>query len=130
MEQTQTFQPIETPIGVLQTQQAFFVHSVDLSQYPSAATLRGSLDVRGATKPIVGDFVEFVVTFHGMKAFLMNPASASFNAQSVSSFDEVVQSSWIAAIHPGEVDGHRHFVMHTADEVIEVIALGYRLKLL
>jgi len=127
--QTQTFQPIETPVGILHGQQAFFVHNVDLSRYPSAATLRGSLDVRGASNPIVGEFIEFVVSFHGVKAFLLNPPSASLNAASVSSFDEVVNSEWIAALNSSEVDGHRHFLMQTDDEVIEVIALGYQLWL-
>jgi hypothetical protein len=112
---------IETPYGVLYGRDTIFLDSMDVSQGMNVVELRGELNVAASADE---RDQPYIFRFTGVMA-LQWVELDSWEGEGVSSFDEVLDSPWIAALG-GKVDPsrHRHFHIQTYDEGFEIVCGG------
>ena len=123
----QVFQPVETPLGILKGRDAIFLDKLEVDIQQGTLTIKGGFNGHLASKPIDKE-VGYTLTFSDVLAFkVIELDSWSFNA--ASSFDEVVNSEWRAQLG-GKVDqSHRHYIIQTYDDVIDVVCRKFTLAI-
>lgn len=86
--------------------------------------LRGEINGELCEHREPGVFLPFVLRFSGVLALRMLELD-SWRGVSESSFDEQMESPWIAELGGKVTSFHRHFVLQTYDEVFEVMCSGH-----
>ncbi len=84
-------------------------------------------EVNGALMTTAKDvYISYVLRFRGVLALQMIELD-SWTEQSVSSFDEVRNSTWVADLGGKVTNRHRHFSVQTYDDVFDIVCEGYEL---
>jgi hypothetical protein len=128
-----TYVPIITEIGTLRGRDAVYLDSVAISDHQNTLTLCGEFNCSLASKPPRAKWQAYRVRFSGLLALQMIELDTWESLQegrwTETSFDEVVDSSWLARMHGKASNKHRHFVFQTYDHVFEMICTSYELEL-
>ncbi len=110
---------VETPVGTLRGRDCVFLDSATFAE-TNTLVLRGTLNGDLCGQPSPGSDLPFVITFTGVLAVRMLELDC-WGGSCSSSFDEVLESRWIAELG-GKVTGRcRHFVLQTYDDVFDVV---------
>lgn len=131
---TQNAQAIETEIGIIRGRDAIFLDSIDLNYSSKRISFRGAFNPHLCSKTVGSDeFIGFDLSFSGLLALRM--IELDFDVTNgKSSFDEITNSDWLKQIkcrdHSAKLSAaHRHFVLATYDDVFEIIADHYEIRL-
>lgn len=119
-----TLRIVETPVGWLRGRDALRAESVTFVDRTGTLVLRGEINGELCEHREPGLFLPFVLRFSSVLAVRMVERD-SWQAGGESSFDEVIESTWIAQLGGKVTSFHRHFVLQTYDEVFEVVCTGY-----
>lgn len=128
----QHFRAIETQIGVLVGRDAI---SLDLLYYDGGnLILEGSLNGHLASAA-TDDHIFYRLTFSGVLALKMIEIDSLYHLDPMSgvmgdcsSFDEIVNSHWVAELGGKVTRDHKHYHFGTYDDTFEVVCEGYELK--
>lgn len=118
----QRFQPIETPLGFVNGRDGIYLDDIELSERTNRVTLNGAFNSALCSKadsPST-DFAGCRISFSGVLAFKVIELD-SWDGNSESSFDEVLDSDWVRALGGKVTPSHRHFLVQTYDDVVEVV---------
>jgi hypothetical protein len=130
---TQSFhQAVVTDVGILKGRDTFFVEEVDLRLYPSTLSIAGLLNGNHASDNRLGGDLIYHVTFESVLALQMIELDSWWGngaAESVSCFDQVIHSSWIAGLGGKVTAAHQHYVLQTYDDVFAVICKAMRISI-
>lgn len=121
--------PVETTIGIMQGRDAIYLDSFDYDG--STLFLRGSINGNLASNTTERD-VFYSISFRGVLALqileLDSWCHMDWSDNRSSSFDEITNSRWQAALGGKVTPEHRHFSFVTYDEVIDVICNDYKIQ--
>jgi hypothetical protein len=121
------FSPVVTSVGILQGRDAIFLDSFQFELH-GVLTLKGSLNGRLLERP-VNEELAYTLVFTGVLALKVTELD-SWDYSSASSFDEVNPSRWRVELRTRKMTPeHRHYLVQTYDDVIEVICTRYQLTL-
>lgn len=118
------YRPIETPIGTLFGRDAVYLDKFEYDLH-SVLRLSGEFNGKLGSKPVDG-FIDYLLIFSGVLAFKVIELD-SWDFDSASSFDEVVDSGWCKALGGKITSAHKHYLFQTYDDVIEVVATKFTL---
>jgi hypothetical protein len=119
-----TLRIVETPLGWLRGRDAVYADSVTFVDRTGTLVVRGEINGKSCEHCEPDLLLPFVLRFSGVLAVRIVELD-SWSGGGESSFDEVMDSPWIAELG-GKVNSfHRHFVLKTYDEVFEVVCSGY-----
>ena len=116
------FQSIETPLGIVNGRDGIYLDDITVSERTNRLTLDGAFNTAlcsKADRPSI-DFDGCRITFTGVLAFKVIELD-SWDWDSESSFDEVLDSDWIQELGGKVTLTHRHFLVQTYDDVVEVV---------
>lgn len=126
--------PIITKIGTLKGRDAIFLDRVTMSERCNTLRLAGEINCNLASKSTKAGHQAYQIRFHGILAFQMieleswDP-SPKRKSSRYSSFDEVIDSAWLARLHGKVSPNYRHFIFQTYDHVFEVLCMTFELEL-
>jgi len=128
-----TYAPVVTEIGTLRGRDAIYLDSVVISDGQNTLTLCGEFNCSLASKPPDAEWQAYQVRFSEVLALQMCELDTWESLQDrrwpETSFDEVVDSPWLARMRGKVSKMHRHYVFQTYDQVFEVICTSYELEL-
>jgi hypothetical protein len=124
------YRPVETPLGVAKGRDAIFLDAIKLTQGTSRLRLDGELNTGlcSAGEDSSAGFAPYRITFSGVLALKIIELD-SWDGESESSFDEIISSDWIRELGGKVTAGHRHYLVQTYDDVIEVVCEEYSVVL-
>jgi len=121
-----TFRLIETLLGIVRGRDAIYLDSFEYELH-SVVKLAGGINGKLASNPIE-KFVKYSLSFTSVLAFKVVELD-SWDYQSESSFDKVVDSDWRKTLGGKITPEHKHYLIQTYDDVIEVVATKFSLKI-
>ena len=128
---TRKFKVIKTPLGIVEGRDGIYLDEVIYKDRTNKVILRGSLNGclcdKGDKDKV--EFSDFELVFNGVLASKIIELD-SWDWDSTSSFDEVIESDWIKDLGGKVTSKNRHFLVQTYDDVIEVVCDSFELKLL
>ena len=117
-------EPIVTDLGLLRGRDAIYVDR--LEQIKGKVEISGEINGR-----LAGDkrneWVSFSISFSGVLALEVQETDIC-RWQIKSSFDEVIESSWLDTLGLGQANRHRHFVVSGYDSIIRVAAEDFTIR--
>ena len=118
----QRFQPVETPLGIVNGRDGIYLDDIKLSDRTNRLTLKGVFNTAlcSAADSQSVDFDGCRISFAGVLAFKVIELD-SWDWNSESSFDEILESDWIRELGGKVTPDHRHYLVQTYDDVIEVV---------
>lgn len=126
------FRAIDTQIGALVGRDAIHLNSVFYDG--GNLIIEGSFNGRLASIPTNED-VFYRLTFSGVLALKMIELDSSDHfdlmgetAREGSSFDEILNSRWVAELGGKVTRDHKHYSFGTYDDIFDVVCDGYELQ--
>ncbi len=123
----QYYQPIQTELGTLFGRDAVYLDEVDYNFERNILTLIGSINGRLSSSK-TDKWFDYKLIFKGIVAF-MNYSIDSWDYSSKSSFDEVVKSDWIKLLNQKVTPTHKHYLLQTYDDVLEIVGGTFTLEI-
>ena len=116
--------PLDSPLGPLRGRTAVFLGHVDYT-HPSTVLVEGTLHKADPLR-----YFPFRLRFDGMLQLTVTELdewleSTPYDCEDMRVFFEVVHSPWLSRFAGKLSPDHRHFVLVTYDDVIEVVSTGY-----
>ena len=129
---------IETDVGLIRYRDAIFLDALEIDLSRAWLLLRGEINGHNATRAEDDSWIGYELQFSGVLALYvvelesstiydLEPVGSSEHA----SFGEVIGSRWLQALARGDkfTPKHRHFLVQTYDDVVEVAATTFALRL-
>jgi hypothetical protein len=123
----QIFHPIETTLGVLSGRDALFLDQIEMDIQQGVLQLKGTINGALLAKSLNRD-IAYVLTFFGVLALQLIELDSWDNC-ATSSFDEVWHSRWQVQLGGKVTPDHRHYLVQTYDDVIEVVCQRFDLMI-
>ena len=125
------YRPVETKLGVAKGRDAIYLDAIKWVQRTNRVLLHGSLNAElcSAGDRASVEFPRYRIDFNGVLAF-QNIELDSWDGESQSSFDEIIESEWIRDLGGKVTSEHRHFLVQTYDDVIEVVCESFEFTLI
>ncbi len=121
---------ILTELGYLNGRDCIFLDQVTFKDgWPDHVILKGEINLSLCGNEIVVPQALFKLLFCEVKAFKVIELEL-WDYSSESSFDEVLDSSWIEEIENEELVNYHHYVIQTYDHVFEIICKNYHLHII
>ena len=121
----QSYQPVKTRIGYISGRDAIFLDKLYFKD--GMLHLEGSINGRLISNPIHAE-IDYTLTFYGVLALkVIELDSWSFGFSS--SFAEVLNSDWCIALNGKVTELHKHYIVQTYDDVIEIVCTNFELTL-
>jgi hypothetical protein len=115
-----TLRPVNTSVGLLRGRDCIYLDSVSLPDEVRVLILRGEINGDLCERRAPGASLPFEACFSGVMAIrVLELDSWSFTGET--SFDEVLESSWIAELGGKVTPEHRHFIVQTYDDVFDIV---------
>lgn len=116
------FKPIETPLGFVSGRDGIYLELVEFKDLTSTVVLDCSFNTNlcSASPQDNGQFQSCKITFKGVLAIQIIELD-SWDCESETSFDEIVDSGWIKMLGGKVTQAHRHFLLQTYDDVFEIV---------
>ena len=111
---------------------AIFLDSIEFLNRTNELRLRGDLNGKQLSELKQEADLPYTLQFSGVLASRVTELDtweSQKNWYNDSSFDEIENSEWIATLGGKIGPEHRHFIVSTYDDVIEVIATDYSLQI-
>ena len=112
--------PLHTRVGQLRGRDCIYLDSVTLSDEVRVLILRGEINGDLCERRMSAAFLPFEARFSGVLAVRIVELD-SWSPTGGTSFDEILESPWIAELGGKITDQHRHFTVQTYDDVFDVI---------
>ena len=119
--------PIQTTLGTIFGRDANYLDKFDYNFERSELTLLGSINGHLSSSKI-DKWIDYELRFSGVIAFI-NYNIDSWDYDSESSFDEVVNSDWMKILDQKVTPSHKHFLFQTYDDVIEIVCGTFQLTI-
>jgi hypothetical protein len=125
--------PCDTVVGVIAGRDAIYLdtfqYSPDAASITMAGTINGNLCSRNTDRT---RWFAYTLVLHGVFAFKMTEIDVG-GWRGRSSFDEVVNSSWLADLRARDdthklSSRHKHYYIMTYDQVFDTITKSYELS--
>jgi hypothetical protein len=114
--------PIKTSLGELSGRDCIFLDAIQFPNGSSVLVLEGEINGSLCDLPWNGKYIPYVLTFRGVMALkIIELDSWKWNGQTVSSFFEIEESSWIRELEGKVTIEHKHYLVVTYDDVFEVV---------
>jgi len=129
------FVPVSTEIGTLSGRDAIYLTSVSFPDRCNTVEVSGEFNCALASKPLAatGKWQAYTIRFCNVLALRVTELAAWESTQGgkwpKTSFDEVIESEWLAQLRSSENPELHHFILQTYDDVFEVICAGYELDM-
>ena len=120
------YNPIKTPLGIANGRDAIYLDNVAFSNRTNTLTLDLGLNIALCSDSHDDeiDFSSCQLRFNGVLATLQKELD-SWDWESESSFDEILESSWIMELGGKVTSRHKHYLLQTYDDVFEVVCENY-----
>ncbi len=115
-----TFSPVRTELGYLQGRDWIFLDEVIFRNGLNTLVLEGEINGNLCSVKAVGEDIPYQMVFRGVLALKMVELD-SWVFESKSSFDRVLDSSWVKELGGKVNENHQHYLVQTYDEVFEVV---------
>jgi len=116
--------PINTELGILKGRDCIFLDEVKLEIGQNNLILLGEINGDLCSREQSGLYIPYEISFNGVLALKMIELD-SWDYNSKSSFDEIMESNWIKELGGKVKSKHRHFFFQTYDEVFEIVCSDY-----
>ena len=125
------YQPIETAHGFLVGRACIFLDEVSFLYGTYNLRLIGEVNTSLVSNPpeVSPKLVPYELTFTRVLALKMIELD-SWDFECASSFDEILNSQWVAEIGGKVTKEHKHFFFQTYDDIFEVVCSSYEFKCL
>jgi len=125
----QEYQAIQTSLGILRGRDAIYLDRVDVQITSGILSLVGNISGSLCSEPQTQDWISYQLSFYGVLAFKVIELD-SWDHGSSSSFDEIVNSNWIRELGGKVTPSHKHYLVQTYDDVMEVVCKRYDLQIM
>jgi hypothetical protein len=122
----QKHEPIQTPVGILYGRDAIYLDLMAVDIKAKKVTLHGVINGNLCSIPQRSRFIKYTIAFVDVLALTMIELD-SCDGEYSSSFDEVIHSSWVSELGGKVTSSHRHLVVHTYDDVFNVVCRQFEL---
>ena len=126
------YQPIKTKYGFLAGRDCIYLDDVSfLNGGTYQLRLKGRINMVLVSDPLKSDesFTPYELFFTGVLALKMIELD-SWDFECASSFDEILESEWIAELGGKVSSDDKHVFVQTYDDIFEVICSSYEFKYL
>jgi hypothetical protein len=132
---TEVFEPVQTPLGILSGRDAIYLDHVQCSVNPLKLVLIGSFNGMLASELPQRGFYDYSLTFVNVQAFQTIELDL-MEYDSQSSFDQVLHSQWLSRLQQRDaahsvpqtiIATCKHYRLWTYDYVFNVICSEYEL---
>ncbi|MCP5098122.1 MAG: hypothetical protein GY943_21450 [Chloroflexi bacterium] len=124
----QKFQPIQTRLGTIYGRDAIFLDELDVEIRSGFIKLSGSLNGKLCSKASA-HWYNYELVFSNILAFKVIELDSWNFSYSVSSFDEIINSMWIQELGGKVKPSHKHYLVQTYDDVIEVVCKSVKIQI-
>jgi hypothetical protein len=130
----QTFEPIETSVGIISGRDAFFLDDISFDYQNSIIRLAGEINGHLCSHNEKNlDYIAYSLVFSGILGFRMIELDFS-GFPGTSSFDRVINSEWLYEMRRSDSAAkikpeHEHYTLMTYDDVFDVVCSAYELTL-
>ncbi len=124
--------PINTAYGILNGRDSIFLDEVSMSNRTNHLHLKGEFNGSLLSIPAEEKWIPYELTFEWVlasKITELDTWESQQNWYNESSFDEVIDSEWLKSLSRNRKLEHKHFIILTYDDVIEVICKSFNLVL-
>ncbi len=112
--------PIQTKLGILHGRDCIYLDKVKLLNGNNTLVLIGEINGNLCSEQRIGADIPYKLIFTGVLALKMIELD-SWDGNSESSFDEVINSTWVKCLGGKVQSWHKHYLVQTYDEVFEVV---------
>ena len=119
--------PVQTKFGVLRGRDCIFLDRVGFEQGTNTVVLEGEVNGALVSRGGGDHYIGYVLRFCGVLALRMVELD-SWDENPSSSLDEIVGSPWVSDLGGKVTAQHRHFCVHTYDDVFDVVCETYELE--
>ena len=124
--------PIETEYGVLNGRDSIFLDEISMTNRTNHLHLKGEFNSSLCSKPVSEKWIPYEIIFEWVlasKITELDTWESQRNWYNETSFDEIIDSEWLKNISGKKTPEHRHFIILTHDDVVEVICKSYSIVL-
>ncbi|MAU01874.1 MAG: hypothetical protein CL608_32455 [Anaerolineaceae bacterium] len=123
--------PIKTEYGFLAGRDCIFLDDVSFLDGTHKLRLKGKINKNLVSDPpdTLDHFIPYELVFTGVLALKMIELD-SWDFKCASSFDEVLDSEWVASLGGKVTHEDKHIFIQTYDDVFEVVCSRYEFKFL
>jgi hypothetical protein len=118
---------IKTELGELNGRDCIYLDHFKVTDGTCKITLTGEINGDLCEKRRSDKFIPYKLIFLRVMAHKVIELD-SWDGRSESSFDEVRESDWISSLGGKVTNKHRHFLVQTYDDVIEVVCEDFKFK--
>ncbi len=125
------YQPIETEYGFLAGRDCIYLDDVSFLNGTYRLRLSGKINKILVSDPPESSerFIPYELVFSGVLALKMIELD-SWDFECESSFDEILDSEWVADLGGKVTSTDKHIFVQTYDDVFEVVCSSYKFKYL
>lgn len=132
------YKAINTPLGELYGRDCIYLNNVNYNYKQRVLILKGFINNYVSDKTLLdAKFSKYILTFTDVLALKVLELDSweeimdyddYMNVES--SFDEVLNSSWIKKLGGKVTSNYHHYLIQTYDDVFEVVCLNYQFQLI
>ena len=124
------YKPQQTPFGIVNGRDAIYLEEIKFLNRTNTLVLDVSFTscLCSDLDDDVVDFNEVLIVFNNVLATKIIELD-SWDWDSDSSFDEIIDSQWIKELGGKVTSKEKHYLVQTYDDVIEVVCENYEIKL-
>jgi hypothetical protein len=122
VEQMRQYRPIETEHGFLAGRDCIFLDEISFQYRTNTVVLKGEVNGNLVSNPPEDGsrWIPYQLVFSGVLALKMLELD-SWDFECASSFDEILDSEWMAALGGKVTTDHKHLLVQTYDDVFELV---------
>jgi len=124
--------PVETKYGLLNGRDSIFLDTVSMGNRTNRLLLKGEFSGSLCSKPASEKWIPYELIFEWViasKITELDTWESQASCCNETSFDEIIDSEWLKKIGSKKTSEHKHFIILTYDDVVEVICKSYNLAL-
>lgn len=122
--------PVKTEYGILAGRDCIYLDEVSFCNRTNRLHLKGEINGSLCSIPPAGYWVPYELIFEGVliqKITGLDIWTSQQNNAPQSSFDEIENPPWLDDLSNKKTWPHRHFILHTYDDVFEVSCLSFKM---
>ncbi|VAW69038.1 hypothetical protein MNBD_GAMMA10-2425 [hydrothermal vent metagenome] len=124
-------EPVITKYGVLNGRDAIYLDEISFSNGTDNTHIKGEFSLSLCSKSAKEKWLPYELTFERVlviKVTELDTWESQQNWYNKSSFDLIKNSEWLSKLSGKKTQEHKHFIMLTYDDVIEVICESFLLE--
>ncbi len=124
--------PIETMYGSLNGRDSIYLDEMSMTNRTNNVHLKGELNGSLCSKPPSEKWIPYDLTFEWVlatKVTELDTWESQKNWYNKSSFDQIRESNWLSSLEGKITPEHKHYIILTYDDVVEIICKSFKLEL-